>query len=282
MRNPLSSDRPLASCMNILLANRNRICSAIFLLVWLLQPAAQADPVPVRYVGGTIHGFLDLRSEDGQVVASGDIFRNVHGDRITSRTVFHFKDGSIDDETTVFSQRRTFQLISDHRIQKGPYFPHSMDVLVDISTGQVTVRTTGKDGKEEVKTDRLDLPRDLANGMVPVLLENMPPNAPETTLSMVVATPKPRLVKLVISNVGEDHCYVAGASRKAIHYNIKIELGGVAGVVAPLIGKAPPDIQIWTVGGSSTTFAREQGPLYPEGPMMTIQLASPTWSDTSH
>ena len=280
MQNPLSSDSSLASCMTILLANRNRICSAIFLLVWALQPAAQADPVPVRYVGGTIHGFLDLRSEDGQVVASGDIFRNVHGDRITSRTVFHFKDGSIDDETTVFSQRRTFQLISDHRIQKGPYFPHSMDVLVDISTGQVTVRTTGKDGKEEVKTDRLDLPRDLANGMVPVLLENMPPNAPEITLSMVVATPKPRLVKLVISNVGEDDCYVAGASRKASHYNIKIELGGVAGVVAPLIGKAPPDIQIWTVGGSSTTFAREQGPLYPEGPMMTIQLASPTWSDT--
>ena len=28
------------------------------------------------------------------------------------------------------------------------------------------------------------------------------------------------------------------------------------------------------------TFAKEQGPLYPEGPMMTIQLASPTWPDT--
>jgi hypothetical protein len=155
-----------------------------------------------------------------------------------------------------------------------------MDVLINAQTGEVRVHSTGKDGKEEVKTDHLDLPPDLANGLVPVLLQNLPPNPPVTTVSMVVATPKPRLVKLVISNVGDDKCIVAGSPRKAIHYGIKIELGGVAGVVAPIIGKAPPDIQIWTIGGEATTFARERGPLYPEGPVMTIQLVSPSWPDT--
>src|SRR5580698_6091639 len=280
MGNSFSSDR-LPWPMNILFVKRLRICSLILLLVWALQPTAKADPVLVRSVAGTIHGFLELRSEDGQVVASGDSFQVVRGNRVTSRTVFHFKDGSIDDETTVFSQRHTFQLISDHRIQKGPSFPHPMDVLIDVQTGQVTVHSTGKDGKEEVKTDHLNLPADLANGLVPVVLQNQPPNAPVMSVSMVVATPKPRLVKLVISNVGEDKCFVAGSSRKAIHYDIKIDLGGVAGVVAPIIGKAPPNIQIWTIGGEATTFARERGPLYAEGPIMTIQLASPTWSDTS-
>jgi hypothetical protein len=112
------------------------------------------------------------------------------------------------------------------------------------------------------------------------MLQNLPTTAPVTTVSMVVVTPKPRLVKLVISNVGDDKCFVAGSSRKANRYDIKINLGGVAGVVAPIIGKAPPDIQIWTIGSDATTFARERGPLYPEGPMMTIQLASPTWPDT--
>jgi hypothetical protein len=266
--------------MNILFVKHLRICLLIFLLVWELQPTAKADPVPVRSVSGTIHGFLELRSEDGQVVASGDSFQVVRGNRVTSRTIFHFKDGSIDDETTVLSQRHSFQLISDHRIQKGPSFPHPIDVLIDVQTGQVTVHSTGKDGKEEVKTDHLDLPPDLANGLIPIVLENLPPNSPVITVSMVVATPKPRLVKLVISNVGDDKCFVAGSSRKAIHYDIKIDLGGIAGVVAPLIGKAPPNIQIWTIGGEATTFAKERGPLYPEGPMMTIQLASPTWPDT--
>ena len=156
--------------MNILYVKHLRFCSLILVLVWALPPTAQSEPVQVRSVQGTIHGFLELRSEDGQVVASGDSFQVVRGSRVTSRTVFHFKDGSIDDETTVFSQRHTFQLISDHHIQKGPSFPHPMVVLIDVRTGQVTVHSTGKDGKEEVKTDHLDLPPDLVNGLVPVLL----------------------------------------------------------------------------------------------------------------
>jgi hypothetical protein len=249
--------------MNILFVKRLRICLLILLLVWVLQPAVNADSVPVRSVQGTLHAFLEVRSEDGQVIASGDTFQVMQGNRVKLRTLFQFKDGSIDDETTVFSQHRTLQLISDHRIQKGPYFPHPMDVLIDVPSGKVTVHSTGKDGKEEVKTDHVDLPRDLANGMVAVLLENLRPNSPVTTVSMVIATPKPRLVKLVISNVGDDQCFVAGSPRKAIHYDIKVDLGGIAGVVAPLIGKAPPDIQIWTIGGEATTFARERGPLYP-------------------
>jgi hypothetical protein len=221
-----------------------------------------------------------MRAEGGQVIASGDLTRVVRGGHVTSQLLFHFKDGSIDEETTVYSQQRTLQLITDHHIQKGPSFPHPIDVLIDARTGQVTVRYPGKDGKQEVKTEHLDLPADLANGMMPVVAENLRPDAP-MTLSMVVTTPKPRLVKLVITHVGEDRYSLAGSARKAIHYEIKIDLGGVAGVVAPLIGKKPPNIELWTIGGAATAFVREQGPLYPEGPMVTIQPACPTWPTTS-
>lgn len=266
--------------MRSLFAQRLRSWSLITTLACACLPSAHADTMPVRYVQGTFHGFLELRSEAGRIVASGDSLQIIHGDRITSETLFKFKDGSIDDETTIYSQHRTFHLISDHHIQKGPSFPHPMDVLIDARSGQVTVRSTGKDGKEDVKTEHLTLPPDLANGLVPLVLENMQPDAQEMTVSMVVATPKPRLVKLVISNRGEENCSIVGAARKATHYEIKIDLGGLAGVVAPLIGKAPPNIQLWIIRGQAPTFAREQGPIYPEGPMMTIQLASPVWPET--
>jgi hypothetical protein len=98
---------------------------------------------------------------------------------------------------------------------------------------------------------------------------------------MLVLSPKPRVVKLVISPRGEEPFSIAGASRKAIHYEIKIEIGGVAGLVAPLVGKAPPNIQIWVVGGQAPVFVREQGPTYADGPVMTIELASPVWPDSS-
>ncbi|HTJ29078.1 MAG TPA: hypothetical protein VL346_01170 [Acidobacteriaceae bacterium] len=243
---------------------------------------AHADPVPVRYVQGAVHGFVEMRDEAGHIVAYGDLTRTVHGASITSHLTFHFKDGSLDDETTVFTQRHSFQLISDHHIQKGPAFPHPIDMTIDVHSGRVTVRTTNKDGKEEAKTDHLDLKPDLANGIIPILVENMRPDIPGATVSMVVATPKPRLVKLAIfRNAAEDAYTLGGVERKAIHYTIKIDLGGVAAVVALLVGKAPPDIQIWTIAGETATFAREIGPIYAEGPMMTIQLASPAWPESS-
>ncbi|MGD0736765.1 MAG: hypothetical protein ABR976_16660 [Terracidiphilus sp.] len=240
---------------------------------------SSAQLIPVRYVQGTVHGFLQMRSDDGQILASGDSVQVAHGSLVTARTTFTFKDGSVDDETTVFSQRGSFRLITDHHLQKGPSFPHPTDVLIDARTGQVTVHSTGKDGKEEVKTDHLTLPPDLANGMVPLVLEHIKAGVAETIVPMLVLTPKPRLIRLIISPQGDAPFSIEGSSRKAIHYEIKINIGGIEGMVAPMVGKAPPNIELWIIGGLAPTFLREQGPIYADGPIMTIELASPVWPD---
>jgi len=99
------------------------------------------------------------------------------------------------------------------------------------------------------------------------------------TVTMLVATPKPRIVKLVISSVGEEKFSVADASQKALHYEIKFVIGGVVGVVAPLAGKAPPNIEVWETDGEAPTFLKETGPTFEDGPVMTIELASPDWPE---
>ncbi len=251
--------------------------SLLALLIFGWMPRANADAMPVRYAQGSFHGFLELRSESGSVVASGDSLQFVHGDRITTETIFHFKDGSVDDETTVYTQHRTFHLISDRHVQKGHSFPHPMDVLIEADSGVVTVRTTDKNGKPQVDKEHMRLPPDLANGLIPIVVENMLPADPQTTVSMVVMAPKPRVVKLVISKLGDENCSVVEVQRKATHYQVKIVLGGLVGLIAPVVGKAPPNIELWVIRGLAPTFAREQGPQYAEGPVMTIQLASPVW-----
>lgn len=224
-----------------------------------------------------MHGFLALRTQEGRVLAVCDLFQVVRGDRVTSRLLFRFEDGSVDDETTVFSQRGDFHLITYHHLQKGPSFPQPMDLSIDVDLGQVTVRSTGKDGKEEVKSEHLDLPSDLANGLILSIAKNIWHKTPETKVSMLVATPKPRLIKLAISPTGEEPFSLVGSSRKAMRYEIKIELGGVSGMVAPLIGKRPPNIQIWIIGGEAPAFVKEECPLYQGGPIWTIQLTNPVW-----
>jgi hypothetical protein len=154
-----------------------------------------------------------------------------------------------------------------------------MDLSIDVPSGQVKVRSTGKDGKEEVQSEHLDLPSDLVNGLILSIAKNILPKTPETKVSMIVATPKPRLVKVAISPHGEEPFSLAGSRRKATRFRLKIELGGVVGVVAPLVGKAPPEVHIWIIGGQAPAFVREEGPLYQGGPVLTIQLTSPVWPD---
>ena len=216
------------------MAHRLGFCLFLTFLLTLLPCAwgasapvkNSAQLIPVRFVQGTVHGFLQMRSEDGHIVASGDSVQVAHG-------------------------------------------------------SQVTVHSTGKDGKEEVKTDHLTLPADLANGMVPLVIEHIRSGVAETTVPMLVLTPKPRLVKLIISPRGEESFDVVGSPRKALHYEIKINIGGIEGMVAPIVGKAPPNIQLWIIGGLAPTFLREEGPIYAEGPIMTIELASPVWPDAA-
>ena len=248
-----------------------------FALLCLIQPWASAEPIAVRHVEGTLHGFLSLRTTDGHLLAAGDLIQTVHGNRVTAHLIFHFKDGSLDDETTVFTQHRTFQLVNDHHIQRGPFFPHPLDLTIDAGSGQVTVRSTDKEGKTQVTTDHLKLPPDIANGLVSLLVRNLPPGAPVSELSMVVAAPKPRVVKLVITPRDEDPFNLGGFTRKGTRFDIKFQLGGVAGVVAPLVGKQPPDVQLWILGGESPAFLREEGITYEGGPTLILELYPPTW-----
>ena len=259
-----------------------RVCStslaAVVACTALFPPGAMsAAPVAVRHTEGLVHGFLVLRTLAGETLADGDLTQIARGDRVTSQLVFRFKDGSVHDETAVFSQRRNFRLLNDHLVQKGPAFPHPMEVSIDGSTGQVTVRSTDDDGKEKVATEHLDLPPDAANGLVLTLLKNIRSDASQTKVSMVAATPKPRLVKLAITPQGEEPFSVGGSSRKATHYVVKVEIGGAAGLVAPVLGKQPPETHVWILGGEAPAFVKSEGPLFFGGPVWRIELMSPAW-----
>jgi hypothetical protein len=73
----------------------------------LLCAASKADPVGVRHLQGYIHGFLVLKDTDDKVLASGDLIQMPGENRVTTTLVLHFTDGSLYEETSVFTQRRT-------------------------------------------------------------------------------------------------------------------------------------------------------------------------------
>lgn len=238
--------------------------------------ADHAQIVPVRHPEGLVHGFLVLQTLAGSTLASGDLIQGVSGDRVTSRLLFNFRNGSIHDETTVFTQRKEFRLVTYELVQKGAEFPRQLHVTVDGGSGKTTVHYTD-DGEDKVETATLKETAGLANGLLPILLKNVRPGTAKTTLGFLAVTPKPRIVNLEITAASDEMFNVAGSRRKATHYVVHVDIKGLAGVLAPLLGKDPPDSHIWILQGQAPAFLKSESPLFPDGPLWRIELTSPTW-----
>jgi len=254
------------------------ICGAFVVAIAFLAPSSsRSEPVAVRHSEGLAHGFVILQTPEGATLADGDLIQNSSGTRVTTRLILRFKDGSRHEETTVYTQRTRFRLVSNHVVQSGPAFKTPKESTIDVRRGQVTIRYTDQDGKEVVSHEHPELPADLANGMTMVLLKNISPTTPKTIVSMLGFTPEPKLVQLEISPAGEETFSIAGAWRKAIHYVAKVHVPGLTGVVASVFGKIPPDSHIWILGGDAPAFVAAETSLFSGGPQWRIELASPKW-----
>jgi hypothetical protein len=252
-------------------------CLVVIAVVVATTRRPSAEPVAVRYLEGLTHGFLSVKAMDGRLLGGGDLIQTVRGDRVTSRLVLHYKDGSVSDETTVFSQRKDFLLLSDHLIQKGPSFKRPVEVRMDRSSGMVNVRYANDRGEQKVEEERMEFPADLANGMIMPLTKNFRKDALPQSVSVVAITPKPMLVRVRFADAGLEPFSFAGVRRQATHYVLKVDIGGLKGIAAKLFGKQPPDSHIWIMEGDAPAFVRAETPIATGDPPSVIELSGPVF-----
>jgi hypothetical protein len=244
-------------------------------MLTLLPSTALPDPVRVRHPQGWAHGFVDVTTLEGKRIAVGDLLQRVEKREISSRLVLNFFDGSVDDETTIYTQDRDLRLVSDHHVQRGPSFPKSTDVLIDAAHARV--RTQDPSGK--VTEAHIDMPADTYNGLASTVLMNLAANVQHTMITIVIGGGKPRLAHLKSALAGQKTFTLGGVRREASEWIVHVDLGGVAKVVAPIIGKQPPDYHVLIVGGEDPVFIREEGPLFEGGPIWRVQQLSAVLPD---
>lgn len=246
----------------------------LILLSCAAEPLAAA-PVRVRFPEGSLHGFLILRTTEGALIASGDLFQVSRNGQIESRTIFRFRDGSYSEESVVFSQLQVFKMASYRLVQRGPAFARESEISLDRASGKYRVRTKGQKGKEDVLDGTLELPDDVYNGMVVTVTKNLPERGSET-VHIVAFTPEPRVIELLLAPAGEQQLVIGGVTKGATHYVLKPELGAWLKLFAKILGRVPPDSHVWIFREEVPAFVGFEGPLY-EGPVWRIELTSPIW-----
>jgi hypothetical protein len=258
---------------------RLRAASCLVVIAVVVATIGQpsAEPVAVRYLEGLTHGFLALKTPDGRLLGSGDLIQTVRGDRVTSRLLLHYKDGSVSDETTVYSQRNDFLVLTDHLVQKGPRFKQPLEATIDRTRGLVTVRYTNEKGEPKVEEEKLEFPADLANGILMPLAKNFIKGRMPASVSVIAVTPKPMLVRVKFTNAGTEPFTFAGTKRQATHFVLHVDIGGLKGIAAKLLGRQPPDSHIWIMEGDAPAFVRAETPIATGDPPSVLELSGPVF-----
>ena len=88
-------------------------------------------------------------TREGQI-SDGHLFEHeaqtLRGGLVDSRLTFRFEDGSLYDETVVFSQRGVFELVHYRLVQQGPSFPESVNAQFERASGQYRGRVATEPG----------------------------------------------------------------------------------------------------------------------------------------
>lgn len=235
------------------------------LAVTVLSGPQKQDGVPVRWAEGTVHGFLELRSQNGALLARGDLLQVPRDSDIQSKLVFHFSDSSEFRETVTFTQHGVFRLETYELVQRGNAFEADLDVTLS-HTGAYEVKSRShKDGKEQRYTGKLDLPADTYNGLIPVIGKDIDRKSGQT-VHVVAFTPKPIVIPLQL--VPSD------AGTGVVQFTLKPKLNVVQKIGAALSKQTPPDSHLWIVTEEVPAFLRFEGPLY-KGPVWRIDQTSP-------
>ncbi len=241
--------------------------AALTLLVPLslvVAPAA-AEPVAVQHTEGVTRAFPILRAMDGERLAWGDFVQVPRGERIENRMTFRFKDGSLYDELVIYSQNGTFRLLSYHIEQRGPSFPEVIVASIDRESGRYHVRyRADEESTEEVLEGKFEVPDDAYNGMLSLILKNLPTR--KTEVSLIAFTPRPRQVTLALLPLAEDQVKVGDMPLTATRWAIRPQLG----LFASLLVADIPDVRVWIAPGEAPAFVRAEGPLFFMGPVWRI------------
>ncbi|WP_049780942.1 hypothetical protein [Terriglobus saanensis] len=244
----------------------------VVLAVFAFAAKAIAESIPVRHNQKPMHRFMVARSDDGKTIASGEFTQVVHGSQVMMRLTYRFGDGSIDDEETTYTQGGTFRLVSNHHLQKGPFFTKPVDFTVHAATGTVTFRSVDRDGKVHDQSKHMALPADLANGMVGTLLLNVPHDTAPFRVGMLAAVGGGRLVHLEVSPQSDQTVQLGGQTFQATVFRVHPVLGSIVSLFARMIGLQPKDVTVWVLEGDDPAVAVVIGQLGGYGPVVSSDL----------
>lgn len=233
--------------------------AALVLLEGRARARAAGDPIRLVWQEGDVAGTTTIWGPDDRFVGVVEYRQTRRGDRLWSRRVARFADGSSDEDEAEAMVGEHLEALGGRSIVRDRDGETTVDVAIDVRGGRIT-GTVGRDeGRRAVDTAATLPPATYWGPLVFLALKNFAANAEGGRLVFrtVAPTPTPRVFDLALTDDGPGRVERAGVALPARRFLLAPSLHRV---VDPLIRALVPESEFLVLPGDPPALARFAGP----------------------
>ncbi|MCI0570938.1 MAG: hypothetical protein L0Y66_09310 [Myxococcaceae bacterium] len=229
------------------------------LIVGLALPVGAVE---LRYPEPDVARTLQVSTPDGRRLGEGTLTQWTEGERLHVLLTYRFEDGRRVEEQAVFRQQP--ELVQESWTwmeQRGERT--TRQYAIDFESGKATgIQRTGKQERRYSETLKVEPGRTFAGVGMVLAAKNLLPElrqGREVALHALAAIPRPRRVKVTLSQKGSERLVREGRILTADRIVVHPEIG-----VAGLVVKAP-DIELYFAGAEPPVMLGGEAPLLEPG-----------------
>jgi hypothetical protein len=233
--------------------------AALFLLEGRARGRASGEAIRMVWQEGDVAGTTAIYGPDDRVIGVVEYHQLRRGERLWSRRVARFADGSSDEDEAEAIVGDRLESIGGRSVIRDREGETTADLAIDVRGGRIT-GTVGRDGDRRPVTTDTALPSGTYWGpLVFIVLKNFAPNAEggRVVFRTIVPTPEPRIFDLALTDEGPETVERAGLTLETERFVLAPSLHWI---VDPVIRRVVPDASFFMLPGDPPAVVRFVGP----------------------
>jgi len=220
---------------------------------------AAGDPIRLAWQEGDVAGTTAILAPDDHVIGMIEYRQVRRGERLSSRRIARFTDGSSDEDEAEAIVGDRLEAIAGHTIVRDTDGETTVDLSIDVRGGRITGTVGRGAARREVLTEAKLPPATYWGPLVFIALKNFDANAEDGRLVFrtIAPTPTPRIFDMALTDTGPAPVEQAGITLAAHRFVLTPTFNRA---IDPIIRLIVPDATFFILPGEPPALARYAGP----------------------
>ena len=248
--------------------------AVVLILITAAAASARSSDEPIRleWEEGEVAGTTLIYEPGGdEPIGTVEYQQTRQGDRLKTRRVSHFRDGSSDEDVAEARVDGMLEAISGRTIIRDEKGEIVVRMSIDVAAQRLKAEWRDEDGERHTMDEEADLPKSTYWGpLVHIVLKNFDANEERgrVVFHTVAPTPQPRAIDMEFRRGGVEKVERPGMTFEARRFALSPTIHWI---VDPLVRRIAPRVSFWMSATKPPMLGQFVGPRNYSGQRIRIQ-----------